>query len=284
MEKVIFDCDNTMGIRDYPMDDAMALFYLLGNRDKVDILGITTTFGNSTVSDVYPATKSLIKELSLDIPVKKGSELLEDPKSEAAEFIVNCVNKNPGNVSIIAVGSMTNLYGAYLIDNDVFNKAGEIILMGGITETLIADRRVLNELNFSCNFKATTCVLNNGKNISIVTGNNCLHAYLPRKEFIEKLSGSRSGEYILDRCSYRFDYKVEKYDSDGSYCWDVVGTAYFLNKHLFEDNIVKVRILEENFKTGYLEIDKNGKDINIPSIKDVEEFKENIYNAWTNCI
>ena len=32
MQKIIFDCDNTVGIEGYPMDDALAFLYLLGNR------------------------------------------------------------------------------------------------------------------------------------------------------------------------------------------------------------------------------------------------------------
>ena len=44
LKKVIFDCDNTMGIEGYPMDDALAFLYVLGNRDKVDLLGFTCTF------------------------------------------------------------------------------------------------------------------------------------------------------------------------------------------------------------------------------------------------
>ena len=31
MQKIIFDCDNTVGIEGYPMDDALAFLYLLGN-------------------------------------------------------------------------------------------------------------------------------------------------------------------------------------------------------------------------------------------------------------
>lgn len=284
MEKIIFDCDNTMGVKDYPMDDALALFYLLGNSNKVDILGITTTFGNSTVSDVYPATKNLIKELSLNIPVKKGSEYSEDPRSEASRLIVDTVNKNKGKVSIVAVGSMTNLYGAYLLDNNIFENIKEIIIMGGITKPLIVHGGVLNELNLSCNVEATFCVLEKGRNISIVTGNNCLDAYLPRGEFIENMSSenSKGGKYILDKCSYRFDYKVKKYGADGSYAWDVVATAYLLYKDLFEDNLKNIAISKGNFKTGYLEEKDNGSVINIPKIFKIDEFKNNIYEGWNN--
>lgn len=285
MEKIIFDFDNTMHMKGFPMDDAMALFYLLGNKNKVEILGISTTFGNSSVDNVHNSTLKLVEELNIEhIPVKKGSEFIEDPKSEASKFIVDTVNNNTGEVSIIAVGSMTNLYGAYLIDNSIFTKVKEIVLMGGITEELITHGEHLPELNFSCNVVATKTVLEKGKNISIITGNNCFEAYLPREEFIRILSNdSKGGKYILDNCSSRFDYKAERYGADGSFCWDVVATAYFIYKDLFESKNYNVIITEENLKTGFLEITnetRNSVVINIPKVKNVEKFKESIYDAW----
>lgn len=285
MKKIILDFDNTMHMEGFPMDDAMALFYLLGNKKKVEILGITTTFGNSSVDNVHNSTLKLVKELNIEnIPVRKGSELDEDPKSEASKFIVETINNNIGEISIISVGSMTNLYGAYLIDNTIFEKIKEIVLMGGITEELITHGEHLPELNFSCNVIATKTVLENGKDISIITGNNCFEAYLPRKEFISMLSdGSKSGKYILDNCSHRFDYKVQRYGADGSFCWDVVATAYFIYKDLFESNYYNVLVTEENLKTGFLELvnkNENAIIVNIPKIRNVKEFKKNIYDAW----
>lgn len=284
MINIIFDCDNTMGIKGRPMDDALAFFYLLGNKHIANVIGITTTFGNGSVEEVYNCTKALISEIKLDIPVKKGSNIDEDPKSDAAQFIVDTVNKNIGEVSVLAVGSMTNLYGAYLIDNDIFNKIKDIVLMGGITKELIVHGKVLNELNFSCNYKATKCVLENAKDLSIITGNNCLDAYLPREEFKDILSkGSKGGEYILQNCISRFDYKIKKYGADGSYCWDVVSAAYLLKPELFEDCSYKTFISNKNLSYGFLEklgLGENGVTLNIPKINNLKLFKKDIYTSW----
>ena len=56
--KVIIDCDNTFGVPGRPIDDGQTILYLLG-RDDIEIVGITTTHGNSTIDDVYPATQWL---------------------------------------------------------------------------------------------------------------------------------------------------------------------------------------------------------------------------------
>ena len=56
MQKIIFDCDNTVGIEGYPMDDALAFLYLLGNRGRAQVLAFCCTFGNGTAQQVYESS------------------------------------------------------------------------------------------------------------------------------------------------------------------------------------------------------------------------------------
>jgi hypothetical protein len=60
--KLIVDSDNTIGVPRRDIDDGLALLYLLG-RDDIDILGITTTFGNSDVHTVNANTRRFLKEI-----------------------------------------------------------------------------------------------------------------------------------------------------------------------------------------------------------------------------
>ena len=48
MKSILFDCDSTLGIPGKPMDDALALLYLLGRPQEAQVLGITCTFGNGS--------------------------------------------------------------------------------------------------------------------------------------------------------------------------------------------------------------------------------------------
>ena len=56
MKYVIFDCDSTVGLPGKPMDDALALMYLLGRPREAGILGITCPFANGTAEEVYRST------------------------------------------------------------------------------------------------------------------------------------------------------------------------------------------------------------------------------------
>ena len=70
MKQIIFDCDSTVGLPGKPMDDVLALLYLLGNPDKAKVLGITCTFANGTAREVYGSTKAFLREIGReDIPL-----------------------------------------------------------------------------------------------------------------------------------------------------------------------------------------------------------------------
>ena len=114
MKNVIFDCDNTYGVPDCDVDDGLTLIYLLGNKD-VNLLGVTTTYGNNKVKVVYPNTIKMVKELNAEgLPVIKGGRDPQDLDNEASDYLVKMANEYEGQLSILATGSLTNLYGAYL--------------------------------------------------------------------------------------------------------------------------------------------------------------------------
>lgn len=63
MKKIVFDCDNTFGIKNCDVDDGLALMYLLGSREA-EFLGVTSTYGNS----------------SLDVPLRYNYDKPEKPR------------------------------------------------------------------------------------------------------------------------------------------------------------------------------------------------------------
>ena len=286
MKHIIFDCDSTVGLPGKPMDDALALLYLLGRPMDAHILGITCTFANGTAKEVYHSTRLLLDEIGrAHIPLLKGADREEDPRSEAARFIMETVNARPGEITLVAIGSMTNLYGAWLLDNTVFEKVKEIIIMGGYTAPVYYHTRHLEELNFSVNPRAAACVLNHGRNISILTGNNTLApSYLPKEEFIRKLcSGSPSGRYVAEKCGYRFDDKALRDGDAASYCWDVVATVYLLHPELFVENRCACFVTENGMYSGWLGVTQPAADtvfLNLPEVRDLAAYREEMYDGW----
>lgn len=291
IKKVICDCDNTTIFPGRPMDDALAILYLLGSTEDIELLGITCNYGNGTSEESFLSNTALLSETGHDnIPVLRGFEQNEDPICESSRFIAEMAGKHPGELVYLGIGSLGNLYGAYLIDNNIFDKIGQIVLMGGITEPLlIHDGQPLDELNFSVNAKAAATVLSLGQNISIITGNNCLPvSALPKNEFLDKLcsSDNPAGMYIAQKCGYRFKTKEVVYGADSSYCWDAVAAAYINHPEKFTDHITPCFINEKEIgESGFLhpcEEEQANNRINIPVARSRIEIQEIFYSSWLN--
>lgn len=286
-KKVIFDCDNTMGIKGCDVDDGLALLYLLGKKN-IEVFGITTTYGNSSINTVYNNTRTMLEDIGrTDLRVFKGCPDKVTPFSEAVDFLVQSVNSFKGEISILATGSLTNIFAAYLRDNTFFEKISQLVIMGGITENLMINGRILNELNMSCDPIASKWVLKKGKKVEVLTGNSCLDAFFTREEFVDRLQNSKqpSVGYIKEKCLHWFEKMMFDFQIDGFYNWDVVAAAYLAEPELFRDNHRAIKLDEKNLEKGLLSNDSNQEMsyvINTPQIGDKKGFVEDVYQSWFN--
>lgn len=283
MKNVIFDCDNTYGVKDCDVDDGLTLIYLLGNKN-VNLLGVTTTYGNNKVEVVYPNTINMLKDLKVnDLSVLKGGSNPTDLDNEASDYLVKMANEYNGELSILATGSLTNLYGAYLKDNTFFAKVKEIVLMGGITEDLIFAKKKMDELNFSCDAMAAYIVLTKGKNVSVITGNNCLKVLVTRDDYDRELSDYSNPivKYIKEKVDYWFDYNLEHFGINGTYNWDVTAAVYLMRPELFRDDVYKMNLSVEDLQSGFLRVSEdNNCKLNLPIIYKEELYNKDIYDTW----
>lgn len=95
--KVILDCDNTMGVRKSDGRMMASTFAYLYAHPDVEILGITCTFANNNEHVAYYNTLQMLEDLEItDVPVLKGGRTPEAYDSEAVDFLIDTVNKNPG--------------------------------------------------------------------------------------------------------------------------------------------------------------------------------------------
>lgn len=150
--KVIFDTDPGV-------DDALALYYLI-RHPQIQLLGVTTVFGNAPVTVTTRNARFLLRSWGVDVPVHAGAAapitpdmpnesfpvhihgenglgdvaIPDQPMDEAdtaAQFIIDQVRENPGKVRILAVGRMTNLARALQIDPEIADLVGDVVIMGG---------------------------------------------------------------------------------------------------------------------------------------------------------
>ena len=284
MKKIIFDCDNTIGVENCDVDDGLTLLYLLGCMD-VELLGITNCFGNNETETVYANTLSFLKEIGRsDIKVYKGGLVPEDYENEATDFIIDTLNSEE-EVHILATGSLTNLAGALVKDEAAFRKVKSITLMGGITSPLVVGGLTINELNFSVDYEATFKVLTSGVPISIATGNNCLKVIFEVEKFKENLLsfGNETGKYIVDKTNYWFERNEKKYGIKAFCNWDVTAGSYLVSPNNFTDDRAYYKLSKEDLKTGFLRKSEEGDHnsvLNLPQITDEEGFVREVYRGF----
>ena len=286
MTKVILDCDNTMGVKRSDIDDGLTFAYLYAHKD-IDLLGITCTFANNAEHVVYYNTKQMFEDLDItDVPFYKGGRTPEDYNSEAVDFLVNTVNKNQGEIVVLAIGSLCNIAGAYTKDPDFFKKIKRLIIMGGILEPLYLNGVLLNELNFSIDYKSAAKVIYNCPNLSILTS-QCTQDAIYKLEDLEGMLNMNTkfmkwSKPIL--AAWINDINAQYGNRKVFINWDLCTAIYLTNPELFTTENKRIVKIEDNMKTGWLQVDDGSKADNEVNIIDIptkiinlEKFNELFY-------
>jgi purine nucleosidase len=152
----ILDCDTGV-------DDTFAIFLLLGNLDKINLLGITTANGNTTLDNVVKNTLICLEMANKEIDVYVGCEepLVNEvlfvehrfhgadglgevaefkelkgftqclKKEHAVEAILRLANEYSGRLNILAIGPLTNIALAAKLDPSFNSKIKQLVFMGG---------------------------------------------------------------------------------------------------------------------------------------------------------
>lgn len=250
MKNIILDFDNTMGVRGCDVDDGLALLYLLGNPERCRVLAACTTYGNAGIDVVDANTRALFEKLGLNIPVYRGAAGPGDTDTEAARFLAEACAAAPGEISVLATGSTTNLAAAAARDEAFFRNAADFTLMGGITESLVINGRIMDELNFSCDADATFALLASGAPVTIATAQNCLPAHVTRERLSEAFTDDA---WLMGAIDYWFADMGERYAWDGFAVWDQVAAAALIKPELFANEPLLVALNPRLLFADYLE-------------------------------
>lgn len=293
---ILIDFDNTFFTDNRDVDDGLALIYLLGSLD-VNIVGITSTFGNSTLEEVNRCTELLIDKLGLSYDLfRSGASECGDYLTDASQWIVDKANEYAGDISILALGSMSNLAGAWLRDPEVFEKINQLVLMGGKTSPLTFAKQEMLELNFSVDPHAAYITLTKAPRVSIMTGNNCLDLLFTRQQYEEMFADAKGevAQMIQDYSDPWFKDNNIEYGIKGFYNWDTLAAAYLVNPEFFDNQIDNYRISINSLSTGSLIAEDHDPtsyvtskpirevELNLPKIAQKESLKQHIYQTWLN--
>ncbi len=277
---LLYDCDNTLGLPWKEIDDGLTLLYLLGRPD-IQLLGVTTTFGNGNIGEVQKQTEQLLRDQGRgDIPVVEGAGARGQGPTAAARFMTDTAAAAPGTVTLLATGPLGNLRAAAQLDPGFFRNLRQIICMGGYLYPLRLGWRDLPELNLSADPEAAYSVLHAHCPVTLMNAQVCLQATFGWRDVRQAGFWNRDMRRMVRRWLLGFGLHV---GVPVFYLWDLVPAVYVSHPELFEENPVKVHSTATDLETGKLVLTGNGAGawVNMPKhILDAERFKALLFEAW----
>jgi purine nucleosidase len=282
MQRVIFDCDNTLGLPFKEVDDGLTLLYLLGRPD-IELLAVTTTFGNGAAEQAFTQTRQLLAQVGRsDIPVFRGAGQRHAAPTEAARFLAEAVAARPGEISLLATGPQGNLRGAAEYDPHFFGHLKQIACMGGYLAPLRIGRKEVAELNLSADPEAAYRVLNAACPVTLMSAQVCLQASLGWAEIAKLTFWPWKVRRTLYQWLAAFGLLcgVPRF-----YLWDLLPAVYLSYPALFTRELVNILSTPQDLETGTLVLGPDGPShlVNLPSkILEVEQFMRILFEAWQN--
>ncbi|MEM7357993.1 MAG: nucleoside hydrolase [Pseudomonadota bacterium] len=294
MPKIIIDTDP--GI-----DDAQAIAFALAH-PNIELIGLTTVFGNAAV-DV--TTRNALRILEVfghpSIPVAAGASdplilerfpapdfvhgkdgmgnlNLSAPKNQpqpesAAEFIVRSANEMPGEISLVAIGPLTNIALALRLDPMLPEKIRELVIMGG-TVSEPGNVTPLAEANFINDPHAADELLACDWPTTVIGLDVTLKTLLTDKdlETLDAQAGetgkflSASGQYYLDFYSSRFARGGEHQRACAMH--DASAVIYVVAPDAFQTVAGAARVNTDGLGMGQLALDRKGEEYLLPYWQD----------------
>jgi len=268
--KIILDTDP--GI-----DDAMAIFFAM-LAPEIELLGLTTTFGNVSVDMATENALRLVEMMNLDTPVAKGESkpsvqmpapfpdfvhgkdgfgnlYLPAPKSKAidltaAEFIVKNILDHPNEITLIAIGPLGNLATALSLEPRITSLVDKVVIMGG---TFKEDGNVspVSEANIFSDPHAADKVFSADWTVHVI-GLDVTHKVTLTEKLQQTIRDKNAtfGDFLYQASKFYTAFYKANRGVNGCYMHDTSAIAYTINPDLFEVVKGPIRVATEGVAKG----------------------------------
>jgi inosine-uridine nucleoside N-ribohydrolase len=258
----------------------MALLFLHHHPD-IDLLGITTVFGNASIETTTRNALFLKREWKIAAPVSRGAgetfiphrvsheppkfihgddglgnigvpeviDLPLDPRP-AHRFIVETVRANPGEVTLVAVGRMTNLANALKEDPKIIDLVKEVVVMGGAFH-VNGNVTPAAEANIHGDPEAADVVFTAAWPVVVVGLDVTTKTVMTRQQLadIRDAAGSSRAKLLFDLSQFYIKF-YESRVPDGMVVHDSCACAYVVAPHLFTTRSGSIRVVSGGIADG----------------------------------
>ncbi len=262
MKRIIIDTDPGV-------DDSMAIL-LAFNSPELKIEGLTTVFGN-TGSEVTTLNGLRLVELAghPEVPVARGVDqpMLRPYKGEgwrvhgrnglgqvdfpppvgepdprrAAQFIVDMVMANPGEITLVPLAPLTNVALAVLLEPRIVANVKEVVLMGGAA-TVPGNASPVAEANIHNDPEAAWIVFHAGWPITMV-GLDVTHKTVMNAAYMKLLKSAHNPhtDFVYAISQHYMNLYASR-GVDGMPVHDPSAIAYVIDPSLFTTKHVYVDV------------------------------------------
>ena len=264
-QKIIIDTDP--GI-----DDTMAIFLSL-NSPELDLLGLTTVYGNtSTDQGTINALRILEISSRQDIPVFGGADKplktqytgkgqfvhghdgqgntnLDPPSTKAesgsaVDFLEKIIKENPGEIILVPIGPLTNIAELIRNNSDKLSKIKHCYIMGGSSNAL-GNVTKFAEYNFWVDPEAADIVLNSGIPITVIGWDPSLYDAMIDSDKIKEIDsiGTKYSTFTNDIQVVLREMMKDIFGTDSYDLPDPLAMAVYLDNDIISESVeVNVRV------------------------------------------
>jgi inosine-uridine nucleoside N-ribohydrolase len=272
------------------IDDAMAIAYAVA-APEIELLALTTVFGNTFVGQSSRNARYLLDRLGIDVPVAQGAalpygaseyqpsayvhgpegygDLVDIPEVgcnhalPAAEYLVEMARAHKGELVVCAIGPLTNIADALRLDPEFGRNLKQLVIMGGavfcpgnITDAAEAniyhDARAADEV-----FAAEMETVLVGLDVTLQT------LYTPQD--FEVLAGASvdMGGFLRDISQFYLKFYKEAAGLEGCGLHDSTAVIACAHRHLFDLAEVGVSVALEGPELGATRTDETRPKIKV---------------------
>lgn len=269
-EKVLIDTDPGV-------DDALAVVFAFAS-PQLEVVGLTTIFGNVETPLATLNALRLLDIVGADVPVAEGAikplyskklptpdfvhgrdgfgEIYLPPSKRkpvdetAAEFIVRTVMANPGEITLVVLGPMTNIALALALEPELPKNVKQVVAMGGVLQVMgnvspVASANILGDAH------AADIVLGTDWDVVLVPADTTRQVRVT-DAWLERLrkNGGAKGEFIHAISRFYRDFYRSGGVSDGFYNHDPTAMAYVADPSLFQTEERAIRVVTDGISIG----------------------------------
>ncbi len=203
LTRILLDTDLAMGAPGSDIDDGFALALALAE-PRIAVELVTTVGGNSDVTTSTRLTRELLEVLDHpEVAVVEGA-----PAGDAAaEALVARVLAEPGELTIVAIGPLTNLARAVVLEPRFAGAVREVVAMGGVYLEQTNVAAMPGEYNFWCDPAAAQTVLDSGVPLRLVGLDVTRRVRLTRDDAQNLARGGRFGRLAAEHTLGWIDFQ-----------------------------------------------------------------------------